>query len=200
MKITIFGATGSVGSYLIEQALQQGHSVIAVSRHSYNGPIEENINWQTVDYDSVTSIATTLTDSDAAIISLGDYNVLTPTENIAKALKQTHVDRVELLTGFGTSPESRKQLSFGMRIVMTGMKPLLRTKEKQDKIIRNTELDFTIVQPPTLTNEPATHHYRYGDYPHKSITGNISREDLAEFMITNLTEHRFSRESVYLQN
>ncbi|SPS07130.1 NAD(P)-dependent oxidoreductase [Latilactobacillus sakei] len=200
MQITIFGATGSVGNYLIEQALAQGHSVVAVSRRPQQHTSQSTVKWQVVDYDSADSITAALANSDAAIISLGDYDVVAPTENIAAAMKRAQVQRVEILTGFGTSPESRKQLDFGMRAIMTGMKPMLRTKERQDKIIRNAGLDFTIVQPPTLTNEPSTHHYRYGDYRRKTITGNIARADLVEFMITNLTDHRFSRESVYIQN
>ncbi|MDG2979287.1 SDR family oxidoreductase [Latilactobacillus curvatus] len=200
MQITIFGATGSVGNYLIEQALAQGHSVVAVSRRPQQHASQSTVKWQVVDYGNVDSITAALANSDAVIISLGDYDVVAPTENIVAAMKRAQVQRVEILTGFGTSPESRKQLDFGMRVIMTGMKPMLRTKERQDKIIRNAGLDFTIVQPPTLTNEPATHDYRYGDYQRKTITGNIARADLAEFMITNLTDHRFSRESVYIQN
>jgi len=200
MQITIFGATGSVGTQLIKQAIQQGHSVVAVSRHPVDKGNSEALRWEKVDYGDIASISRTLVGSDAAIISLGDYDVVEPTNNITTALLQTHVNRVELLTGFGTSPESRRQLDAGMRLIMTGMRPMLRTKERQDKIIRQSGLDFTIVQPPTLTNEPATHNYRYGDYKRKTIAGNISRTDLAEFMITNLTKNRFEHESVYIQN
>lgn len=190
MQITIFGATGSVGDHLIDEALRQGHTVVPVSRHQHTAGTRTAVQWQTADYEDVTSIAKTLVDSDAAIISLGDY------ENIMLAMKQVGMTRVEVITGFGTSPESRKQLDLGMRAVH----PMLVTKEKQDKVIRQAGLDFIIIQPPTLTFEPATHAYRYGDYPHKSIRGNISRADLAEFMVTNLTENRYHQESVYIQN
>jgi len=200
MKITIFGATGSVGTLLIEQAVQQGHSVVAVSRRQIDQSDSNSVQWQKVDYNDVSSIGATLAGSDAAIISLGDYDVVNPTGNIVTAMNQTQVKRVELLTGFGTSPASRRQLDPGMCLIMTGMRPVLRTKEQQDKIVRQSGLNFTIVQPPTLTNEPATHHYRYGDYQRKTITGNIGRSDLAEFMVTNLTKNRFEHESVYIQN
>lgn len=200
MQITIFGATGSVGSLLIDEAVKQGHTVMAVSRHPHVRSANDAVQWLSVDYENVSSIAKTLEGSNAAIISLGDYDVVTPTANIAQAMIQANVRRIELLTGFGTSPESRQQLGIGMRAMMNGMRPMLRTKEKQDKIIRNAGLDFTIVQPPTLTNGAATHAYRYGDYPNKSINGHISRADLSEFMITNLTNNRYEQESVYIQD
>ncbi|MCF6160309.1 MAG: SDR family oxidoreductase [Furfurilactobacillus sp.] len=199
MQITIFGATGSVGHYLINEAQRRGDTVVAVSRHAHSKQ-SSGVSWQSVDYDSLDSIVKTLAGSDAAIISLGDYDVITPTQNIVAAMKVANLKRVEILTGFGTSSASRKQLGIGMRAVMTVMMPMLRTKEKQDQIIRNSGLIFTIVQPPTLTDGPATHAYRYGNYGHKSISGHIARADLAEFMITNLVEDRFKRESVYLQN
>lgn len=200
MQITIFGETGSVGDYLIDEALRQGHTVVPVSRHQHTADTRIAVKWQTVDYDDIASLAKTMASSDAAVISLGDYSVVKPTEHILLAMKQVGVTRVEIITGFGTSPASRQQLSLGMRAVILGKHPMLVTKEKQDKVVRQSGLDFTIIQPPTLTFGPATHAYRYGDYPHKSIRGSISRADLAEFMITNLSENRYHQESVYIQN
>ena len=33
MKVTVFGATGRTGHYLVTQALERGHTVTAVARH-----------------------------------------------------------------------------------------------------------------------------------------------------------------------
>ncbi|WP_407880421.1 NAD(P)-dependent oxidoreductase [Furfurilactobacillus entadae] len=163
MKVAIFGATGSVGHHLIDESVRQGHEVVAVSRHEHPTESRKGVSWKRVDYEDVMSLVTALAGSDAVIISLGDDNIVTPTKNITLAMKQTGMTRVELLTGFGTSPESRKQLSLGMRAVMMAMHPILRTKEKQDHVVR-------------------------------------ARADLAEFMITNLTNHRYSHDSVYIQD
>ncbi|HAT55059.1 MAG TPA: hypothetical protein DCW31_07470, partial [Lactobacillus sp.] len=180
-------------------ALRQGHSVVAISRHDHRVDSRSQVEWGSVDYNSIEGIASVLSDSDAAVISLGDFDVVTPTEKITQAMNQAGVRRLEILTGFGTSPTSRKQLGLGMRLIMTAMRPMLRTKEKQDQIVRNSELNFTIVQPPTLTDGSATRTYRYGDYKGKTITGHISRADLSEFMVTNLTQNRYAQSSVYIQ-
>ncbi|WP_461244131.1 NAD(P)-dependent oxidoreductase [Secundilactobacillus muriivasis] len=199
MQLTIFGATGSVGSYLINEALRQGHTVIATSRYDYTGPQQVGVQWFNVDYDRGDSIQASLAGSDAAIITMGDYGVVEPTRHITEAMMATGVDRLEILTGFGTSPASRRQLDLKMKAVMAAMRPMLLTKERQDKIVRQSGLAFTIVQPPTLTFDAPTGNYRYGDYPNKSINGHLSRADLAEFMVTNLTQNRFVGESVYVQ-
>ncbi|MEV6296950.1 hypothetical protein AB0M41_42600 [Streptomyces sp. NPDC051896] len=58
---------------------------------------------------------------------------------------------------------------------------------------------LNIVQPPTLTAGPATGTYRHGDYRGKSILGNISRADLAAFMLDNLEQDRYLNQSAYVQ-
>lgn len=204
MKITIFGASGSVGQYLIDEAVKRGHKVIAVSRdHNRISKQNSNVTAMSVDYTDFNSIEQTLIGSDAVIISLGDFNVAQPTEAILKAMKRQNVKRVELLTGFGTSSISRRKLNLVMQVTMQLVRLLTRpgflSKEKQDQLTRNSGLDFTIIQPPTLTSASPTGNYRHGDYKGKSIFGKISRADLAEFMINNLENKRYINESVFVQ-
>lgn len=204
MKITIFGASGSVGQYLIDEAVKRGHKVIAVSRdHNRISKQNSNVTAMSVDYTNFNSIEQTLIGSDAVIISLGDFNVAQPTEAILKAMKRQNVKRVELLTGFGTSSISRRKLNLVMQVTMQLVRLLTRpgflSKEKQDQLTRNSGLDFTIIQPPTLTSASPTGNYRHGDYKGKSIFGKISRADLAEFIINNLENKRYINESVFVQ-
>lgn len=204
MKITIFGASGSVGQYLIDEAVKRGHKVIAVSRdHNRISKQNSNVTAMSVDYTDFNSIEQTLIGSDAVIISLGDFNVAQPTEAILKAMKRQNVKRVELLTGFGTSSISRRKLNLVMQVTMQLVRllslPGFLSKEKQDQLTRNSGLDFTIIQPPTLTFASPTGNYRHGDYKGKSIFGKISRADLAEFIINNLENKRYINESVYVQ-
>lgn len=204
MQITIFGASGSVGQYLINEAITRGHEVIAVSRdHNRISQQNSKITAITVDYNDPNSIDQTLIGSEAVIISLGDFNVAQPTEAIIKAMKRQNVKRVELLTGFGTSSISRRKLNLLMQVTMQLVRLItlqgFLSKEKQDQLTRNSSLDYTIVQPPTLTFSSPTGNYRHGDYKGKSIFGRISRADLAEFMISNLEEKRYLKESVYIQ-
>ncbi|WP_125588033.1 NAD(P)-dependent oxidoreductase [Companilactobacillus jidongensis] len=203
MKITIFGASGSVGRYLIDEAVSRGHEVVAVTRSPGKIQAQHIVTEAVVDYTNIKTIEASLKGSDAAIISLGDFNVAQPTENIIQAMKNTNVKRIELLTGFGTSPESRRMLNPAMRTVVNGIRLATHagfaSKEKQDKSVRNSGLSFTIVQPPTLTFGDKTSNYRYGNYEGKSIMGNISRADLADFMINNLDDSRYINESVYVQ-
>ncbi|MBP1080183.1 NAD(P)H-binding protein [Bacillus capparidis] len=76
MQITIFGASGSVGQYLIDEAIKRGHQVIAVSRdHNRIKNPNPNIRAMSVEYDDPYSLDLTLKGSEAAIMS---YNQLKP--------------------------------------------------------------------------------------------------------------------------
>ncbi|WP_446041883.1 NAD(P)-dependent oxidoreductase [Streptomyces sp. SID1121] len=204
MRITVFGASGSVGSVLIPEALRRGHHVVAVTRDPSRVTIRHpNLTVMVAELDDVPALEKTLTGAQAAIISLGDAVADTGTRTILTAMQNTGVRRVEALTGFGTSAISRRELTSVMRGVVAGIRLLTRpgflAKERQDAMVRASGLTYTIVQPPTLTFGPATGIYRQGAYPGKSILGRISRADLAGLMLDSLENDSYLNESVYLQ-
>lgn len=62
-------------------------------------------------------------------------------------------------------------------------------KEVQEKALQCSHVDWVIVRPAALTNGPKTGNYRAG-FPvtDKSIGGSISRADVADFMLRQLTD------------
>ena len=62
-------------------------------------------------------------------------------------------------------------------------------KEDQEKIIQCSHVQWVIVRPGALTNGPKIGEYRAGfDASDKSIQGRISRADVADFMLKQLTD------------
>ena len=205
MKIVIFGASGSVGEYLLREALKRNHETVAVTRNTNHVTIQgAGLHVAEADLHDPSRLREALHGADAAIISLGDAVVATGTAAIVDAMRATGVSRIEVLTGFGTSAQSRRQLDPVMRSAVLGIRLLTHgsfaAKEKQDSIVRSSGLDYTIVQPPTLTHGPATDTYRHGNYAGKSIFGDLSRADLATFMLDNLDTPRYVNESAYVQS
>ncbi len=82
MKIAIFGASGSVGQFLITEALAQGNQVVAVSRQAGRISPQGNVAVRLVDYDKQASIQAAMAGSDVVIISLGDFGVVEPVHQI----------------------------------------------------------------------------------------------------------------------
>jgi putative NADH-flavin reductase len=55
-------------------------------------------------------------------------------------------------------------------------------------------LDWTIVRPGAFTDGPRTGEYRHGFPPSdKAITHKVSRADVAEFMLKQLTDRSYLR-------
>ena len=64
-------------------------------------------------------------------------------------------------------------------------------KDRQEEIIRHSGLEWVIVRPARLTNEPATGEYQVflsGD-SYRATT--ISREDVSAFILAQLSEDRY---------
>nr|WP_317772090.1 NAD(P)H-binding protein [Streptomyces prunicolor] len=122
--MTVFGASGSVGSVLIPEALRRGHEVIAVTRDASHITLSHsNLTVAIAELDCVPTLEKALAGAQAVIISLGDAVCDTGTRAILAAMRNTGVQRVEVLTGFGTSVISRRRLNPAMRGVVGVVRP-----------------------------------------------------------------------------
>ena len=61
-------------------------------------------------------------------------------------------------------------------------------KDVQERIIRRSRLDWTIVRPTILTNGPPTDTYRVLVEPNDWTSGFISRADVADFLVKQVDD------------
>jgi uncharacterized protein YbjT (DUF2867 family) len=64
-------------------------------------------------------------------------------------------------------------------------------KEHMEKLVRASQLDWTIVRPAFLTNGPLTKQIWSSEDARMSLTASISREDLAFFVLEQLESSKF---------
>jgi len=87
--------------------------------------------------------------------------------------------------------DSKGQLGplYNYFIIPVLLRHVLADKEVQEKAIECSHVDWVIVRPGALTNGPKTGNYRAG-FPNtdKSIQARISRADVADFMLRQLTD------------
>jgi putative NADH-flavin reductase len=90
--------------------------------------------------------------------------------------------------------DSRANLPFFTKytIVSVFLRHAFADHERQEAIVKQSSLDWTIVRPPHLTDGPRTGVYRHG-FPTTDtrIKGKISRADVADFMLNQLTEDTY---------
>ena len=194
MKLIIFGATGSVGRHLVEQAWAQGHQVTAFVRDpsALDAP-HQDLALQVGDVFDREAVADAVRGQDAVLIALGAGRKGTVrsvgTGHIIAAMKRHGVRRLICQSTLGAG-DSRPLLTFFWKRIMFGL--LLREAyadhEAQEALVRNSGLDWTIVRPGAFTDGPVTGAYKHGFPPTETdLELKISRADVASFMLRQLT-------------
>lgn len=209
MKVAIFGASGAAGLQLTSQALRSGHEVTAFVRNPERIPLKHP-NLRTVKGDvlHLDEVEHVIIGQDAVLCALGAGKKSPPdlcsqgTQRIVSAMQNHNVRRIIVITGFGTSKESRVQFGFVTKLMvhLTGLLFYreFTDKQRQDSYVRQSDLDWTIIQPPTLTNGPQTGQYKHGQFP-ATLLGKISRADLAEFIMNELDVNHYIKQSTIIQ-
>ncbi|QHT68773.1 SDR family oxidoreductase [Rhodocytophaga rosea] len=197
MNIIVFGASGATGQQIVSQGLSAGHSVTAFVRNPEKITLQHQllrvVQGNVKNYKEVESA---IQKQQAVISTLGvsktfrhDPDVIQGVQHIVKAMEKHQVKRLVYQSTFGV-PECRVDFGFFAQNVL----PVLLHKEFQDhthkeNLIRKSHLDFVIVRPVMLTNGPRTGKYRHGEkIVFSSLISTISRADVAEFMLRQLSD------------
>jgi putative NADH-flavin reductase len=207
MRIVIFGATGGTGRELVVQALQRGHDVTAFVRTPGKvATVDSRLRVVQGDIQRSESIHAVIPGHDAVLSALGS-RTLGPTTLLSEAARttmdamQAHaVRRVVWESSLGVG-ETRGRLGplYNWLLLPLLLRHIFADKERQEAIIRATPLEWTIVQPASLTNGPRTGRYRLGaEAAPGRLFPRISRADVAHFMLEELVNCRYVREVVPL--
>jgi putative NADH-flavin reductase len=197
MKLLIFGSTGGTGRELLKQSLDQGHDVVAIARNVERLDDVNHASLQLVRGDVLdpTSVESAVAGHDAVMCAIGAGAERTTlredgTRNIVKAMENAGVRRLVCLSSLGVG-DSHANLPFFTKYIIVGifLRHAFADHERQEAIVRRSSLDWTIVRPPHLTDGPRTGAYRHGfSTTDRQIKGKISRADVAEFMVKQLTD------------
>jgi putative NADH-flavin reductase len=197
MKLIIFGATGSVGKKLVEQALSQGHQVTAFARTPEKAFGHLNVTTVSGDVLDPHAVTNAIHGHDAAMVVLGAGRKggvrSAGTQNIVDAMKEHGVSRLICETTLGAG-DSRPALNFFWKYIMFGMflRPAYADHQTQELIVQNSDLEWTIVRPAAFTDGPRTGRYKHG-FPAttKNLKLKISRSDVADFMLRQLNSRSY---------
>jgi putative NADH-flavin reductase len=211
MKLAIFGATGATGRYLVEQAMEQGYDVTAFARNPLALPAQHvQLSIVTGDVFRPASIEEAVANQDAVLCALGGHDRLrvalsghprqlglcsVGTSNILDAMKKNHVSRLICLSAWGVG-DSKGRLPFVFKHIILPllMKEEYEDKEAQEQFIRQSNLDWTIIRPARLTNGPHTGSYRMNSLLEFTSQSSISRADVADSMLKQLTDSTFRQQ------
>jgi putative NADH-flavin reductase len=210
MKIALFGASGGTGTLLTNRCLAAGHQVTALLRSPDIFPLRDKVEVVYGDACDPHAILETVKGSDAVLSALGprSYSREDVLErgapNIIAAMQKTGVRRIIVLGSAGALPDSLKKQPFYRRWIIkkilynTILKWPIAAQIFQYKALAATDLDWTMVMPPMLRNIAARGRYRIDGEALPRNGSSIPREDVADFMMQQLTETRWIRKGVYI--
>jgi putative NADH-flavin reductase len=198
--ILIIGASRGIGLATVNAALKAGHSVRALSRSAtairFHDPRLEKLKGDALDRDT---IERALVGVDAVIQTLG----VTPapelilrgtrlfsaaTRILVNAMEASAVRRLICVTGFGAGDSRGRGGILYNTALCLFLGRVYADKDLQERIIRRSRLDWTIVRPTILTNGPRTGAYRVLVDPRDWTSGFISRADVADFLVTQIDD------------
>ena len=195
MKIVVFGATGGTGKQIAQQALDAGHHVTAFVRNPDKLGIEHpNLSISQGDVTDAGAVEQAIAGQDAVISALGPARPPVPgmmetaAKNIISAMQRHGLKRLISTTGAGVrDPQDQPKLfDKVMKALLTLMaKEVLQDSEANVKVIRSSDLDWTIVRFPRLIDGEHTGKYRVG-YIGKDSGSQLSRADGADFILREL--------------
>jgi putative NADH-flavin reductase len=200
-KILIVGATGGTGRQLVAQALERGHEVTALVRDRSRLPIEHPqlrvVQGNVLDYASVEGA---VRGQEAVISALGHKRFFSPTRilsegtrNLLRAMETQGVPRLVCETALGIGDSAgRMGLYYTLFVIPVILPFYFWDKTRQERLIAASNVEWVIVRPGVLTNGAKRGSYRRGPHVGSFLwTVRISRADVADFMLSQLTEDSY---------
>jgi putative NADH-flavin reductase len=199
MKVAVFGATGPTGRQFVEQALAHGHDLSVLVRPSSSAPDgTDAIVGDVLDPDAV---ATTIGGADAVVCILGlpkgqGTVVSEGTGNIIQAMEAGGVSRLVAVTVHGLNDSKADAGFFGKVIVGMLAKSRFEDRTRQEQVIFDSPLEWTVVRPARLVDGDRTGEYDLAPKLKTGMSAKVRRADVADALLELVESARFPRQAV----
>jgi putative NADH-flavin reductase len=204
MNLLILGGSHGIGLELAKQALEAGHHVTVLARHPDKMQLHHpHLRVLQGDSSSAEDVEHAMAGQDVTVSTIGigpsrkPVSVFSQTaRNMVLAARKTGRKRLLSVTGIGTG-ESRGHGGFLYDMLA---KPLLlrqvyRDKDREEAILKDSGLDWTIIRPGFLTNGPKTGKYRVITDLEGVKSRKISRSDVADFILRQAESSDYLRKA-----
>jgi uncharacterized protein YbjT (DUF2867 family) len=209
MKILVLGASRGTGALCVKAALAKGHAVTAFARTPAKLDLTHpQLTKLAGDFHDAASVWAAVKGHDAVIICASSSSLKgfkeTPdyfsrgTKFCIDAMKEHGVKRLVVLSANGVG-DSYAAASWFQRTFLIArlLKYPYRDHEVQERLTRESGLEFVIARPTRLTNGKANGRYTRSAAP-VSVPSSISRADVAGFLVESCESPAFVGKAVEL--
>jgi putative NADH-flavin reductase len=199
VPVLIFGATGRTGRHLVEQALAEGHTVTAFVRDPHALSMHHpKLHVLQGDVLSPEAVDTAMLGQRVVLSALGfsgrrgTASLIQATENIVAAMLKYRVNRFICL-----APPPAREGWVRRGLLGRILAPFLQKSpapswEQQLASLLRSALEWVLIRPTLLTDEPARGAYQVS-VGWTEVPEGISRADVATFMLEQVESRRYVR-------
>jgi uncharacterized protein YbjT (DUF2867 family) len=192
LKILVVGANGQIGKHLVKLIQESGkHTAKALIRKQEQAVFFEDLGAETAVVDlegDIDGIAKAAVGVDAIVFTAGsgahtgkDKTIMVDLDGAVKtieAAKVAGVKRFVMVSSFDTRREA-------IQSAPESFAPYVAAKHYADEWLKRTDLEYTIVHPGLLTNDPGTGKVQLAEEVER---GAVPREDVAKVIFTCLVD------------
>lgn len=201
MLVTVFGATGLVGSYIVKQALLKKYKVRAFSRSVFATAFEENDNLELLQgslFDDL-AVYNAIQGSDAVLSAIGgltdgvDKSRSLGIKHITEQMNKAGVKRIVAVGGEGILDSGYSgKLMMDMKGFPEEFIPVSKEHLDAYQTLKASGLDWTMVCPPAIVKGEATGLYKLAkDHVPDTGADAIHSGDVSLFMLTEMTDNDY---------
>lgn len=169
MKVLVVGASRGTGAAVVAELVRRGHLVTAYARSAGGGP--EGVRHVAGDVLDREALGKAMIGQDAVVVTLGipdnpfrvrltrrassplDIRSL-GTRAVVEAMREHGVGRLVVQSTYGIG-ETYAQLPLALKLFFSlAIRPQVSDHERQERLVRESGLAWTIVRPVVLDDEP----------------------------------------------
>jgi putative NADH-flavin reductase len=206
-KVAVLGGGGRTGNYLVNQLLEKGFSIKLLLRNPENFSIQssqiEIIKGDALDIEAIKLL---LHDCQAVISTIGQQKeeplvASSATNNILKVMSDYRIERYVLLAGLNIdTPFDKKSARTKMATewMKTNYPVIQEDRQKAYDLLIASNVNWTQVRVPFIEFNDSRSEILVN--LEDCLGDKISAYDIAGFMIQEMTESKFSRQSPFISN
>lgn len=202
MNIIVFGATGQTGQLVVKRLLEDNHSVTAFVRNLEKlKTVDDNLKVIKGSVLNSEEVSEAMKNQEAVVSCLGGNDndkttaITDMTKIIVDSMKKNHMKRIVAISSAGIHNE----FSFITNLIVKMFyKHVINDHKLAAQIIMSNDLDYTLARPLSLTEGELTKHYRKTPIGVPKGGKDISRQDLAHFLVDVIENDDHKNETVGL--
>ena len=208
MKLLGLGATGGTGLQIVQKAIEKGHSVSAFVRSADRlKPFRDRITVRLGNLFNDKELAEAIQGHDAVLSGFGPRLPIAKSDHdllhrfslaLTSAMHRARVSRVVVESSAFLFKDSIVPPTYLLgRLFFSGV---VADATAMERVFVDSGLDWTIVRPPQLTDDPFTGKYREREAHLPRFGFKISRADVADCFVKSAESHAYIQRVIGVSN